>query len=286
MKTRADSVVRAAGGSAGPVKTGGTTAVLAGQTAPAEMARRLDALLEAELKKENITPAAVCNDEDFLRRVSLDLSGSTPSAESLTLFGLNGAANKRAEVVDRLLSTEEYARNWARYWRDVIYLRATEMRSRAAQPAFTDWMTAQLHENRPWSEITTSLLTATGDVSSEGQTGLIFAHAAEPDEVASEVSRIFLGIQIQCANCHDHPSDKWKRDQFHSLAAFFPRMRLQRKPDQGPLSFELSSLPPGFGREGERRPFDPEEIRKNPERLIALLSKLPGLGPRSARRAS
>ena len=270
---RGEPVVRAGNAASRNSSAAGSVREQKDRIEPREMARRLDALLETELKKEQVAPSPVCNDEDFLRRVSLDLVGSTPSPEAITLFGLNTSPNKRAEVVDRLLASEEYARNWARYWRDVIYLRATEPRSRAAQPAFTDWMTAQLQQNRNWAEITTSLLTATGDVTSEGSTGLIFAHAAEPDEVASEVSRIFVGIQIQCANCHDHPSDQWKREQFHSLAAFFPRMRLQRKPDQGPLGFELSSLPAGMmNREGERR-FDPDEIRKNPERVIALLDR-------------
>jgi hypothetical protein len=108
-------------------------------------------------------------------------------------------------------------------------MRATEQRSRLSQGAFETWMAAQLKDKASWDKIVTSLLTATGDVRENGETALMFAHGGQPDEIAAETSRIFLGIQIQCANCHDHPTDKWKRKDFHELAAFFPRVSVKRK---------------------------------------------------------
>src|SRR5690606_10199024 len=118
---------------------------------------------------------------------------------------------------------EDYAENWARYWRDVIFPDAGEMQARLMVGTFEQWMTDQLNRNRPWDRIAADLLTATGNVQENGATALLVAHSAEPMEVAAEASRILLGIQIQCANCHDHPTDAWKRQQFHQLAAYFPR---------------------------------------------------------------
>lgn len=249
-----------------------TTARAEGRPA-ADVAGQLDKLIDSEIRKAGAEPAARCNDEDFLRRVTIDLSGGTPKAADVTLFGLDQTAGKRATTVQRLLDSPEFAANWARYWRDVIFMNATEPRSRLMQREFETWMAQQIQENRPWSETVTTLLTATGPVLENGATALYFAHAAEPEEVASEASRIFLGIQIQCANCHDHPTDQWKREQFHGLAAFFPRVQMRiERPDNGRLEFSIVSLQPRGGRNGRRGP-NIEELRENPAPLIAMLDR-------------
>ncbi|MCA9007783.1 MAG: DUF1549 domain-containing protein, partial [Planctomycetaceae bacterium] len=209
------------------------------------MAEKIDQLLETELNKANIKPAPLANDEDFLRRVTFDLAGRKPSTSEVILFGLDASPGKRQAVIDDLLKSDEYGVNWARYWRDVIYLRATDARSRLNQNEFEEWMATQLNENTSWDQITTSLLTATGDVRENGETALIFAHQGDPAELAAETSRIFLGIQIQCANCHDHPTDKWKRNSFHELAAFFPRVRVRQVRDATPRTFEVVSMDRG-----------------------------------------
>ncbi len=148
------------------------------------------------------------------------------------------------------------------------------MRAGLAQQGFEEWIRGELKRNTPWDRIATSLLTATGDVRENGATALIFAHAADPAELAGEVSRIFLGIQIQCANCHDHPTDSWKREQFHELAAFFPRTSL-RPTMATPRSFEIVSLDDTLaGRVGNVTAADPlAQFRENPERTIRLLDK-------------
>jgi len=209
---------------------------------PLQAATRVDEIITAELKKTSFDVAPRCSDEDFLRRVSFDLAGVSPSPEDVALFGLDPDAQKRAHAIDRLLASADYAENWGRYWRDVVFSRATDVRAQFARKSFESWMTLQFAAKKPWSEIATAMLTATGDVYEDGATAFIFAQQADPKEVASETARVFLGIQLQCANCHDHPTDSWKRDQFHSLAAFFPRMRLQPKRESMGRSFELVSF--------------------------------------------
>ncbi|WP_417395225.1 DUF1549 domain-containing protein [Gimesia chilikensis] len=227
-----------------------------------ELAAKVDALIEGELKKSGITPAPLASDEDFLRRVTFDLAGRMPTTSEVLLFGLDSTPDKRRAVIEELLKSDDYGVNWARYWRDVIYLRATDMRARLNEVQFVDWMTTQLNENKSWQEITTDLLTASGDVRENGSTALIFAHEGDPAELAAETSRIFLGIQIQCANCHDHPTDKWKRKDFHELAAFFPRVRVRPVRDSTPRTFEVVSM--NQGDQFARR----IQMLKNPEFLF------------------
>ena len=230
-------------------------------------AAEVDRLLNAEFERQGVEVAPPVSDEDFLRRVSFDLAGKLPTAREVTLFGLNPDSQKRQRVVEQLLNSSEYAENWSRYWRDVVFSRATNQRANLAQTAFTEWMESELAQNTSWDEIAREIITATGDVRENGATGLIFAQEATAEEVASEVSRIFLGIQIQCANCHDHPTDSWKREQFHELAAFFPRIQLRPKRDGDRLvSYEVVSVSPQNDR---RRAF----FSENPERMFRFLDR-------------
>jgi hypothetical protein len=119
------------------------------------------------------------------------------------MFGLDPDPEKRSRLIERLLQSDAYAENWAGYWRDVIFSRATDRRALLSRGVFEEWMRTQLGENRGWDKIVKDLITATGDVRENGQTALIFAHQGQAEEIAAETSRIFLGIQIQCANCHD-----------------------------------------------------------------------------------
>src|SRR5262249_30039480 len=139
---------------------------------------------------------------------------------------------KRAKTIDQLLDSDAFADHWARYWRDVIAARVQDRRGRALQNAFEKWLTKQIVTNQGWDQIVRAMLTAEGACrfDDDGQHGAAYFLASHvgadaANEQAAEASRIFLGIQIQCAQCHDHPTDQWKRVQFHELAAYFARVR-------------------------------------------------------------
>jgi hypothetical protein len=205
----------------------------------------LDALIEKTLAKNKTQPAKVMRDEEFIRRVSLDVAGKLPTPDQVIGFIRSTDKEKRAKLIDRLVTSHDFAENLARYWRDVIKYRATnENPNLIRYPKLEEWLTEQFQKNRPWDEISTELITATGDNAENGATVLQVAHTAQAVEMAGEVSRIFLGVQIQCAQCHDHPNDPWKREQFHEFAAFFAGTRFQRKgkagAGQAPPSFEIS----------------------------------------------
>lgn len=218
-----------------------------------DVAAKVDQLIEGELTRAGTAIAPITNDDDFLRRVSLDLSGKSPDPSKVTLFALDFNSGKRTKLIDQMLESDAYAQNWARYWRDVIFSRATNQRALFNIRKFEEWMGEKLAANESWDKIATELLTATGDVRENGAVALLFAHEGEASEIAAETSRIFLGIQIQCANCHDHPTDRWKRDHFHQLAAFFPRVGVRPVQEDGMLrSFEVVSVNQERGGRGQR----------------------------------
>ncbi|HEX3998898.1 MAG TPA: DUF1549 domain-containing protein [Pirellulales bacterium] len=192
-------------------------------------------------------PAAVAkpaDDETYLRRVSMDLIGKPPTPAEITAFALDPAPDKRAKAVDRLLARPEFGENWGRYWRDVILYRRADDRAVLASVAISDYMAEQFNRTTPWDEVARSFITATGDVRENGATGIVMAQFGSTPDITAEVSRIFMAIQIQCAQCHDHPFDRWKRTQFHELAAFFPRIALRpvKPTDAQKRSFDVIGL--------------------------------------------
>jgi hypothetical protein len=216
------------------------------QNAPSAQvaATEVDKLILETLQKAGVTVADRCTDDDFLRRASLDIAGQLPSPEAVAVFRAETQTDKRSAQIDKLIDSPEFGMNWARYWRDVIYMRATEQRSRLNQEEFTNWMAGQWNQGVGWNSTVATMLTATGNVEEHPETGLIFAQGATTEDVAAEACRVFLGIQLQCANCHDHPSDIWKRNQFHELAAYFPRITERRKPGDK-TEFEIVSVNTG-----------------------------------------
>ncbi|MFL5241196.1 MAG: DUF1549 domain-containing protein [Gemmataceae bacterium] len=231
-----------------------TSAAWQGVPMVAMEAAEIDRLVSKELEISKITPAPLTSDEQFIRRVTLDLTGQLPAPADVTDFVADGNSQKRARLIDMLLASEEYAQHWARFWRDVIAARVNDRRGLALARAFEAWMTDQLQKNKPWDKVARAMITAEGECKfdDDGQHGNLFFLASHhgPDagnERAAETSRIFLGIQIQCAQCHDHPSDQWKRVQFHELAGYFARV--QERPvrvEKGrPGGMELISRPRG-----------------------------------------
>jgi hypothetical protein len=154
-----------------------------------------------------------------------------PALSDVVEFVKNPASDKRAKLIDKLLDSDDYARHWAQYWRSVVTSRATlDFRMNQVVPQYERWLREQLQANKSWAFITREQLTATGKImyaepDKNAQAFFLLSRRGEDSvtEIAAETSRIFLGIQIQCAQCHDHPSDIWKRQNFHEFAAYFAR---------------------------------------------------------------
>jgi hypothetical protein len=214
----------------------------------------IDRLLEAGRSAADNGPELSTTDEQFVRRACQDVTGKPPTPDVIEAFVNDPDSGKRSKLIDRLLASGDFAQHWGRQLRDVLLWRATDLRIVARLPrtvALELWLTHQLKENRSWAAITRDLLTAKGGLRHRshegGENAFLLAHTGEdaPVERAADTSRVFLGIRIQCAQCHDHPEDIWKRNQFHELAAFFGRTGDQSNRTEGGGVIELVARPDG-----------------------------------------
>jgi hypothetical protein len=254
----------------------------AGAPAPADrpdpraVARAVDQSLADELfANRQVTLAPKCDDATFLRRTWLDVVGDIPTPEHVMAFVLDSSPDKRQRLVRELLADPQYGVNWARYWRDVIFYRRIEDRALLAANALEADLSAKLNDNAAWDEIATAFITAQGDVRENGDTALIMAQDGRTEETTAEIARILLGVQIQCAQCHDHPYDRWKREQFHELAAFFPRIGVRPVQSATQRSFAvISSDRPG------RQRANNNENRPTPEHFMPDLEDPAAQGTR------
>jgi hypothetical protein len=225
----------------------------------------IDRLIAKEQETAGVKPAPRTTDEQFIRRVHLDLTGKLPKPADILAFIGDKDPAKRGKLIDKLLDTDEFAAHWAAYWREVVAIRLTSFQGRGLQRNFERWLTKSFKENRRWSEIVKEMLTFSGpakfDDEKAGPAFFLGGHVGADSitEQAAETSRVLLGIQINCAQCHDHPFDVWKREQFHELAAYFARVRPRPiREEQRVVGIELSGTggrPGGarFGGGGEHR---------------------------------
>ena len=182
-----------------------------------------------KLEKLGIPPSPVADDATFLRRVSLDLIGTLPTAKETRAFLADAAPDKRARLIDRLLDRPEYADYWAMQWADILRVDRDLLTAPGAL-AMTRWLRRQFAENRPYDQIVREIVTAQGNVTSETPAGFYKA-IDKPDVMSRSISQLFLGVRIECAQCHHHPSDRWGQDDYYALAGFFTG--ISRKPVMG-----------------------------------------------------
>lgn len=199
----------------------------------------IDRYAHERFKKLGILPSDLCSDAEFIRRVTLDTIGRLPAPERVQAFLADPAADKRARLIDELLSDANalaYADYWATKWGDL--LRPNTQRV-GVKPVYLmdDWIRRKFRENAPWDAFVRELLTAQGSTHQVGPLA-IWRDKREPADMAEYVSRIFLGVRLDCAKCHHHPSEKWSQDDYYSLAAFFGSMKRKGQGISAPISGE------------------------------------------------
>ena len=212
----------------------------------------VDAALLAMWRDKGITQSARADDATWLRRVYLDVIGTLPTPEKVTTFVADTTPDKRSKLVDELLASPAYADHWMAYWDDVLMgdVKAGDI----DRQAFRVWLHEQLQKNVPWDKLVYALVTATGknsaggeygrtlaqteaqiasDPSIDGAVNYVLKYRDNPQDMAGATSKVFLGVQIQCAQCHDHKTEKWKQADFRSFASCFLRTQLVPLGDKG-----------------------------------------------------
>ncbi len=181
-----------------------------------------------KLARLGIPPSDLAADATFLRRAYLDTIGTLPTAAEARKFLEDKAANKRAKLIDTLLERPEYADYWAMRWADLLRVDRDILAAPGAV-AMTRWLRTQFAANRPYDQFVRDIVTAEGNVTREGPAGF-FKAFGKPDEMSRAVSQLFLGVRIECAQCHHHPSEKWGQDDYYALAGFFTGVARKASP--------------------------------------------------------
>ncbi|HBJ88041.1 MAG TPA: S-layer protein [Verrucomicrobiales bacterium] len=187
----------------------------------------IDQHIFANLKQIGIPPSPICDDSTFLRRVSLDIGGRLPTLEETKAFIADKAPDKRDRVVEALLNSPDYADFFANKWTALLKNQRTEAADITANFAFHAWMRDSLLANTPYDQIVRQILASTGTIVSNPPVAW-YKRVKEPTTQVEDVAQLFLGVRMQCAQCHHHPFERWTQAEYYHMAAFFSQ--IGRKP--------------------------------------------------------
>ena len=220
-------------------------------TKPATLSPRnyVDERVFARLAKLHLEPSALCTDEQFLRRASLDLIGLPPTVPEYRRFLADPAPDRRARLVDALLARDEFADVWTAKWGEALKILGVGYTPHAsdekAAEAYLDWIRSQMASNTPLDRFVRDQLTARGSNLTDGPVNLFTSLPQSvnfsPKDFAQDFAQLFTGIRIQCAECHNHPFDRWTMDDYYGLVSCFAGVT--RKPGSEPREFFIYNDP-------------------------------------------
>jgi len=184
-----------------------------------------------------LVPSELCSDEQFIRRVTLDLTGSLPKPEDVAKFVADKDAKKRDKLVDNLLESPEYSYYFAGKWADILRVKRRNQPDRAKGTfAFHNWIRTAIAQDKPHDQFAAEILLATGDETTNPPTVWykeLNPQGNKPQEFVDDMAQVFLGLRLACAQCHHHPYEKWSQDDYWGLAAFFGRVGRKTIPEPG-----------------------------------------------------
>ncbi|MBC8356061.1 MAG: DUF1549 domain-containing protein [Planctomycetes bacterium] len=190
----------------------------------------VDELMYDKFKKLRIQPSELCTDEEFLRRVSLDVVGVLPSVEEYHQFISDPDPKKRDKLVDDLLGRKEFVEMWVMKWAELLQVRTTQQIAYKPMLRYYNWIQERIASNMPMDQLVQELLGASGGTFENAATNY-YQMEGDPKKVAENVAQVFMGMRIQCAQCHNHPLDRWTMDDYYSFAAFFSQIGRKRGED-------------------------------------------------------
>ena len=184
----------------------------------------IDEFVFSKLRRLNVIPSELSTDNEFLRRVYLDTVGVLPTLEETEEFLASDDPQKRSNLIDHLVERPEFAELWATRFCDLFRVGFIDQGVKGSR-LFYDWIREAIREDKPYDEFATELITATGNLWFNPTANFYYiTENSEPENFATNISQVFLGIRLECARCHNHPWERWKQDDFWGFAAFFARM--------------------------------------------------------------
>lgn len=200
----------------------------------------IDRAIQQTLDEAKITPSPIADDAEFLRRACIDIVGAVPRVERASAFLDSKDPDKRAKLVDELLARPEYARHMTDIWKDLLIPKTAASARRKHDPIIR-WLNTAFLENKPWNHVARDVLASSGLQEENGAVTFYITHESV-DQITDRVARVFLGVQLQCAQCHNHPFNDWKRDDYWGLAAFFTRAKSAYTRASGKEQYGLTEM--------------------------------------------
>ena len=194
---------------------------------------RIDELVAAKWQRMKIAPSELCSDADFLRRVSLDLTGLPPSAEDVRTFlaDTRPVREKRDAIIEKLISSPEFVEHSTNKWADLLQVNSKFLGKDGAR-LFREWIHKEIETNTPYDQFVRKILTATGS-NKENPAASYWKILHEPTEAMENTTHLFLATRFNCNKCHDHPFERWTQDQYYHTSAFFSQVALAADPAGG-----------------------------------------------------
>jgi hypothetical protein len=193
-------------------------------TPPKITGNYIDQLIGAKLNKLRILPSELCTDEEFLRRATIDITGKMPTEKEYAAFLSDSYEQKRAKLIDELLEREEFAEIWAMKWAELLMIKSDNNRvSTKSAYLYYTWLTDRIVHNTPLDKLVQELLSASGPTF-KNPAANYYHIERDTLKVAENVAQVFFGIRTQCAQCHNHPFDRWTMNDYYSFAAFFAQV--------------------------------------------------------------
>jgi hypothetical protein len=198
--------------------------------APDHYGNYIDTLVKAKLQKLRLPESAICTDEEFVRRTTLDITGLLPTEEETLAFVQDTSPDKRSKWIDNLLERKEFSEIWAMKWSDLLMVKSNNQVSYKAAYLYYNWLTNKIASNTPIDQIVRELITATGGTFQNPATNF---YQVELDrlKLSENVAQVFMGIRTQCAQCHNHPFDRWTMDDYYGFTAFFSQIGRKQSED-------------------------------------------------------
>lgn len=187
----------------------------------------IDGLVHDKLHKLRILPSGLCTDEEFLRRVHLDIVGQLPTSEEYAAFMADKDPKKRSKTIDALLERKEFTELWVMKWSELLQIRSNQNLGQGisykAALLYNSWLRDQIAANRPLDDIVIDMISSEGGSFANPATNF-YQVERNTLKLAENVAQVFMGMRLQCAQCHDHPFDRWTMDDYYSWAAFFAQV--------------------------------------------------------------
>lgn len=244
----------------------------------AQAASPLDKVLAQENADRKVQATATIDDLAFLRRVTVDIIGRIPTDAEIKQYQTWSAGERRTKVVDKLLKDQGFGDRWTVFMADLLRIRSNADGGSALQA----WVHKAVTDGMPYDLMCQQLITASGKANKIPEVGFVLNDQADAMALAAATSQVFMGVRIACAQCHDHPFDVWKREQFYGMAAYFGKLGRQES-DLTKAIFTVEKAqtsvkwpPEGVVPEAERKPMEPkfpfELDAKDGQHVLRLVS--------------